>query len=146
MSDLLTAFRDHLIEADLVRDPLEAGDLPPLFLELRGGAPGPGDLKPPENHPDLVITAYLSGGISPAPHQSMLRKDTVDVWLRSRQGGFSVDFEEAMREEIVDKRAWLMGELEIIESLEWRALARVPEEDGQPYTYIVSYIFERRSP
>lgn len=71
---VLTALRDALLAAGLVRRPRDAGALPPLHIEPSGGAPAPhdrADASDPaaqrETDNDLVVTLRFSGDVTPAP-------------------------------------------------------------------------------
>lgn len=58
-TDVLTALRNELETAGLVRDANTAGVLPPLIIEPEGGAPAPGERDEPENDANLMVSADL---------------------------------------------------------------------------------------
>jgi hypothetical protein len=144
--DLLTHLRDHLIAEGLVRRPSVAGAAPPMWLEPRDGVPAPGEGEnATEIGPTTVVGAYLTGGIPPRPYMAMLRRDTVDVWLRSQRAPLNFQLEVAIRTAVIDRRDWTMAGLQVVESLMWRPLQRL-ESGPQGYTHIFSLIFETYSP
>src|SRR5688572_1472041 len=87
---VLTALRDELLERALVRRPGDAGDLPPAFVEPRGGPPAPHDRADDadagarrETDNDLVVTLRLSSELSAAGPRARYRTVIVDVVYRS---------------------------------------------------------------
>lgn len=55
----LTAFREHLIAADLVRRPSEATpDAPPCHIEPQDGAPAPGEREGVEDDQALTVSLF----------------------------------------------------------------------------------------
>lgn len=144
--DLLTYLRDHLIAEGLVRRPSVSGTTPPMWLEPRHGTPAPGEGEnATEIGPTTVVGAYLTGGIPPRPYMAMLRRDTVDVWLRSQRAPLNFELEVAVRAAVIDRRGWVMAGLPVVESLLWRPLQRLESSD-QGYTHIFSLLFETYSP
>lgn len=89
VNDVLTAIRDDLTAAGIIRKPRTAGVLPPLFLEPDGGAPAPGELEAPEDNYDtakktgLVVSLFASE-LGEAPLDRYRRRIIVDVRYRSK--------------------------------------------------------------
>lgn len=84
-SAVLTAFRDELRLADLVRRPGDAGPLPPAFVEPEGGAPAPGDREGNEGLGDVAVTLRLGSEAPEDPESRYRRRVTIDVIYRSRK-------------------------------------------------------------
>jgi hypothetical protein len=84
-TDILTALRDHLVTAGIVRKPNVAGDAPPLVLDPLQGAPGPGELESIVNDRDLIISARPGGDIAPGPTDGWLLQTTIDLIYRGRE-------------------------------------------------------------
>lgn len=81
---ILTAFREELIAAGLVRRPSDAGALPPAHIEPLEGAVAPGDRHGTENDDELVISLFHSGDLSETNYDAALRRRTViDVRYRT---------------------------------------------------------------
>ena len=97
-SAILTAFREELLAAGLVRRPGDAGALPPAHGERRGGTPAPGEGEGTEVHADLVIGIRASGELAEGTgyETAQRRRLVVDVTYRSAGAAgsklaFSVD-------------------------------------------------------
>lgn len=91
---LLTAMRDDLVAAGLVRKSGAAGALPPVIVEPAGGAPGPGDrfdatdpVASRETAGNLVVTLRLSGEVAASGPAARLRVAVIDVVYRSDTTG-----------------------------------------------------------
>lgn len=140
MATLLEHFRDHLVSAGVVRIPRVAGTVPPLWLEPRDGAPAPGDKTGTEDS-STVLSAFLTGGLASRPYESFMRTDIVDVWVRATQAPAVFDLETGLRAAIIDKRAWDMAGLTVIESLQWRPLQRLGS-DAQGFTFVCAFTFQ----
>lgn len=80
---VLTAFRDELELADLIRRPSAAGPLPPMHVEPAKGPPAPGEREAPEDHPSLVVTLRLSTEGSVRAGAAFIRTIIADVIYRS---------------------------------------------------------------
>lgn len=80
---VLTALRNELVTAGLVRRPATAGALPPAFVEPEGGAPAPKEREAPETDGELVVTLRLSGELGEAPFDAYRRRVVIDVIYRS---------------------------------------------------------------
>lgn len=103
---VLTAVRDDLVEAGLVRRASVAGVLPPVFVEPLEGPPAPGEREGTEAGTDLVVTLRLSGQTRPTPRT---RIDVVDVVYRSRTtAGLKAtrDLDEAIVTRLVNGSAY----------------------------------------
>jgi hypothetical protein len=146
MAYLLSALRSHLVAENIVRVPAVSGVKPPMWLEPRNGAPAPGEGdSPTEIGHDAVLSAFVTGGIPARPREVELRKDVVDIWIRVAAANLAFDIEEQLRAAIVDRVDWTMGGLHIGESLQWRSPLQRLESGPQGWTFVSSYIFERRA-
>jgi hypothetical protein len=141
VSDLLTELRAHLVGEDIVRVPRTPGPRPPLFLEPRRGVPAPGEGKDPERGVDAVIGAWISGGIPPRPYESWQRRQIVDLRLRTAEGGRAHELDAAIRAVLIDRRAWTMGTLRVLESQLWRELQPLGAGE-QGFEHVVAYVFQ----
>lgn len=93
-ADILTAFREELIEAGLVRRPSEAGAEYPMHIEPRDGAPAPGEREAVEDHATLVVSIFASGELGETTYDAATRRRLViDVRYRS---GSNAALREAM--------------------------------------------------
>lgn len=81
-SAILTALRQELVNAGLVRPPSVAGALPPAHVEPVDGAPAPGEREEPEDHASLVVSLFYSGDVTPAAFTDG-RTGVIDVRYRS---------------------------------------------------------------
>lgn len=138
--DLLEYVRTYLVAEGLVKVPNTAGALPPLVLEPRNGAPAPaeGDFE----DEDLVISAFIASGIPSVRHEGFIRTDAVDFWVRATTPRDAVAFDQELVPLLHDKRGWDMAGLEVIESLQFRALQRL-SSGPQGWTFTTEYTFER---
>lgn len=142
---LLSALRAYLVSEEIVRVPATPGTEPPMWLDPRDGVPAPGEgQNPVEVGKDAVLGAYITGGIKARPREPELRKQVVDVWIRTKSAATAPLIDAQLYEALVDRVDWTMGGLHICESLEWRPLQRL-ESGPQGWTYISAYIFERRA-
>jgi hypothetical protein len=139
---LLNGMQAHLIAQGIVRKPGVAGAVPPLWLEPIG-TPAPGEGQGDYADPNLVLAAYLTGGIAPEPYGSWHRQTIVDIRVRAARDKayLAEDVELAVSKALIDKRDWMMGGVYVVESEQWRALQRLGS-DEQGYEYVVSYLFE----
>jgi hypothetical protein len=139
---LLNGMQAHLIGAGIVRKPGVAGDGAALVARADrhpGSRGGQGDYA----DPNLVLAAYLTGGIAPDPYGSWHRQTIVDIRVRAARDKayLAEDVELAMTKALIDKRDFMMGGVYVVESEQWRALQRLGS-DEQGYEYVVSYLFE----
>lgn len=81
---ILSAIRQELVNAGLVRRPGTAGAAPPMVLEPVEGAPAPGELDGVENDATLIVTLRLSGDLAEGPLDTYRRRTVVDVVYRSK--------------------------------------------------------------
>ena len=141
--DLLPALADHLVAQGIARHPHEPGELPPLYVEP-DKLPAPGEAADAtERHPETVLALYLSPGIPPAPYESWLRRDGVQLRLLVRAVADAVALERQIRAEIVDRRNWLMAGLQVIESSMWSDMARLGFDERAGATDLsANYLFE----
>jgi hypothetical protein len=135
--ELIRALRDYLIAEGLVRHAdTPASPLPPVWATPEGGAVAPGDKSAPQDHPDLVLSIFDSGGFSPpTPHSSFLRRDTVDLRFRARRYHQASELEAQLRALLVGdigRRGWNMGAVRVESCEEWRPFQPDPSAAGQP--------------
>lgn len=142
MALLLEHFRDHLVSRGLVRKPAVAGVLPPLWLEPRNGAPAPGEgNNATERHPDVVIAAFMSGGVPAQRHEGFFRYDGIDIQLRARTAPLALTFESNLRATINDQRQLDMAGLTVIECLQFRPLQSLGR-DEHSFDYVTEYLLQ----
>lgn len=143
---LLDSLRQHLIDEGIVRDPRVAGALPPFWREPRLGAPAPGEgSTATEIGPTVVVSAFMSGGVPARPYEAFWRRQTVDLWLRTKTAPQAFDIDSSIYAVLADRRNWNMAGLLVIQSRQWRELQRLGS-DEQGFTYIASYLFETYVP
>jgi hypothetical protein len=144
---VMTPLRDYLVAQGLARVPRVAGVAHPLYIQPRLGAPAPGEAPPrgdpagPEVDADVVLALFPTGGFSPGPYEAAWRLPTVDLRIRSRKAYMARQVEEPISLALVDKREWMMGSLQVIESLMWRPLQPLGS-DAQGFDHVVSYRFQ----
>ncbi len=138
---LLEHLREHLITAGLVRKPAAAGALPPMWLEPRDGVKAPGEGTTTERHPDLIVGAFMSGGVISQRHQGFFRFDGVDIHLRARTAPIALRFESDLRAAINDRRNVDFAGLTIIECLQFRPLQSLGR-DEQSFDYVTEYLLQ----
>lgn len=147
MPHLLNAMQAELIARNIVRKPGVGGTPPPLHLEPTLGVPAPGEGQPPAMDANLVLGAFLTGGVAPDPYGSWHRQVIVDVRIRAKRDAayLAEDIELAITKALIDKRDWTMGSgaatMYVVESEQWRALQRLGS-DEQGFEFLTSYIFE----
>lgn len=145
MPDVLGPLRTYLIAQGLVRNPTIASSLPPMWLEPQHGTPAPGETPSGGNTTqigaDLVIGAFLSGGFPVGPYESSWRIPTVDLRLRGRTSPVVKTAEAQITAALIDKREWVMGGINVIESQLWRPLQPIAIDD-QSFDFVVSYSFQ----
>lgn len=145
MADLLTALRDYLVSAGVVRKPSVAGVLPPLWLEKQLGVPAPGEGQGNEVGSDLVLGAFLTGGFAPEPYGSWIRKPIIDIRFRGLSVQTIQTTELAITKALIDKRDWMMSTQYVVEAEQWRALQRLGS-DEQGWEFVSAYWFELLRP
>jgi hypothetical protein len=146
---LLEGLRTFLIAKGAVRSPTMAGAAlpspPPLFLQPEGGAPGPGDKKGNENHADIMLSAFMSGGLTARTYEEDLRRDTVDIWFRCRKMPFAAEREALLRSVLLidppAPRNFFMGAVQVHACQEWRPLQPLAIE-GAPHNFVWSLLFD----
>lgn len=80
---VLTAFRNELEGAGLIRRPGDAGELPPMFVEPITGPPAPGEREGTEAGDELVVTLRLSSELPARAGEAFVRGMVFDVVYRS---------------------------------------------------------------
>lgn len=149
MPTLLTALRDHLVTNGIGRDPTVPGALPPVWREPKLGTPAPGEAPPNGNSTqagtDAVIGLFITSGIAPQPYESFMRKPIVEARLRTSNADRAEQLELAMSAVLLDRRAFTMGGLFVIECEQFNALGRLGS-DEQGFEFTTSYVFELYRP
>lgn len=146
MPDVLPALRDHLATEGIVREPRTAGAVPPLWLDPRRGAPAPGEGSAPETDAEVVLAAFLTGGVPPEFGEGYSRRDVVDLHIRTTRAPRAKQLEEQLVAELAPapygaRFAWDLAGLFVIESRMWRALQPLTH-DEQSYTFVVAFLIE----
>lgn len=139
--NLLENLATYLVAQGLVKQPGAVGAPPPLYIDPRDGVPAPAAVAPAT---DAVLGAFVTGGIPARVREAELRKDVVDIWIRTKTSPRAHAIEEQIRAVLIDKMDWQMGAMHISETLQWRPLQRF-ESNADGYTYLTAYIFERRA-
>ena len=141
---LIEALRDHLVAAGLVRDPRVAGPLPPCWRTPANGVPAPGEGTTTERG-DLVVGLFPAPGIPMRSFDAgVLRKDGVDIRIRSKTAPAAIALDDAIRAELSDRRAYDLAGLTIVESLLERPLDLIVSDD-QGFDFLAGYVFERHA-
>lgn len=84
-TDVLSAFRLELVVAGLARRASQAGAGPPVLVEPTDGARAPGEAEDPvEDDPNLVLSLFHDGDVSPADNFDAAATRRVVVALRYR--------------------------------------------------------------
>lgn len=150
-SDLLNAFREHMITAEIVRRPAAGvqGTRPPMFIEPEDGPLAPGDLKKPEeNDALLVVSIFWGGGIPADANDGYRLRGTIDVRLRSRgtpglQRAMSVAariraemFEPGAESPGIARQGWSMAGVPMIRTGEWAPLGRIGSSRDAGYDHV----------
>lgn len=140
---LLSALREDLVDRGIVRKPSVAGPASPMWLEPRVGVPAPGEGDVPvEVGQDMVLGAYLTGGISPQPYGSFLRKAIIDIRYRCSHPKLAEQAYVDITAALIDRRDFTLGGTTyIVECEEWRSLQRLGS-DQQSFDYVSALIFE----
>ena len=143
---LLDYVTDYLVAQNLVRKPNVAapgGDpnRPVLWRSPRNGVPAPGEGSGTEVSPALVVGAFRSTGEATQPWESFRELPYVDFRIRAARADLVFPFEDTLRALLHDKRAWDMAGLQVIESLQFRALQFIGS-DNQAFDYSTEYRFE----
>lgn len=146
--DLLSALRNHLVTAAIVRKPSVAGAAPPLWLEPRLGTPAPGEgNNPTEVGTSLVIGAYYDGGISTGPYESVswIYRD-IQIVYRGLSVPTILNTDLAIRAQLIDRRDWMLnGTLYVLESSQVGVLSPLVS-DEQGYDQRTTYRFQLPTP
>lgn len=147
--DLLTNLRQFLINAGLVRDPRNgSSSLPPMWVAPRYGTPAPGQtegLKAQEVGKDIVLAINPGTGIPPARYEGFLRHNVVDIVYRGRIPQPVLSLENQIRAQINDKRAYMLVNVPVNESLLFRDLQFLGS-DEIAFNYMQSYQFDLWGP
>lgn len=140
---LIDCLRTELISAGLVRDQKVPGSLPPCWRTPRNGVPAPGEGSATEKGDTVVVALYPASGIPRRPHDAgVLRTDGVDIRIRAKASVDAIELDDQIREILVDRRGWIMGGLQIVESRLERPLDLIYSDD-QGFDFVAGYLFER---
>lgn len=140
---LIDACRTYLIAQGVVRDPRTAGALAPCWRSPREGVPAPGDGTGNEIGATVVVGLFTAAGIARDPYDALsLRTDGLDVRIRSTTAPAAIELDDLMRTALMDKRAWAMGGLTIVESRLERPLQMI-QSNEQGFDFVSGWLFER---
>lgn len=148
-TDLLGAFRAHLIAGGIVRLPSGGPDdgLPPMFIEPEAGPISPGHARSPvEDDATLILSIFYGGAIAAGDDAFRLRS-TIDVRFRSRT---SAGLQRAalvatrIRDEMfepgdspgIPRQGWAMAGVPLIRTGEWAPFQRVGSTDEGGYDHV----------
>jgi hypothetical protein len=111
------------------------------------GTPSPKD---PPNNPvewdaDLILGAFLSGGIAPGPYASWRRDPIVDLRFRGLTVQNIEALELAISKALIDRRDFMLASLYLVECEQVTALQRLGS-DEQGYEFVTSYVFTAYRP
>lgn len=145
-TDVLGAFRNHLVALELMRKASVAGPLPPAIIEPRGGAPAPGEGEGTANDPDLIVTLRGGGEIPPGDNGWLLQT-TIDVRYRGltaeRIMRLDADIVASLHEGPgIRRRAWEMGGLFVLETGIWVGLTPLEHHAAQGFDYVTRIYVE----
>jgi hypothetical protein len=130
---------------------------PPIWRSPPDGTPAPNDRKNTNADDGLVLGAWLSGEIAPAPGQGYSNRYTIDIDLRSKQMASIQAKADELRDEFAPGTGGLDGagipglridwQLDpggpaVIESRLWRGLQMLDASGGEGYTYRIAFLFE----
>ena len=143
-ADLLHHLREMLIDEGIVRRPPVVDDAYPMFIQPDGGAPAPGEKEPPENDDEMILTIMDGGDIPSETFLGHIRRATVDLYFRTAKGKTpdAMDLEPQINALIVDKWAWDMAGLFVLESKLWAGMQQVRNAPGDGTTWVVKFYFE----
>lgn len=117
------------------------GMLLPVFIEPIDGAPAPGQRTGTEDNKHAVISLVYTGGFVTGPYEKFRRKETYDLWIRSKTPQLAKIIDNRLWKLLHDKRDWDMAGLTVIESMQWRPLQPIGTDPGV-YSFICSYVLE----
>lgn len=162
-TDVLTAFRDHLVAQSLVRRASVSGAQsatgapPPCHIEPTDGAPpAPGERETTENDATLVVTLRHSITPGESNFDSYRRRVVIDVIYRSKGTGAlkrAYDLDESIDRLIGSGRpdyglGWQMGSgspVWVLSSQRMAGIGPVSRDQGQGSWEQAKYVFEVRS-
>jgi len=142
---ILTALRDAMLAAGLVRRGSAPGNLPPILVEPSGGAPAPHDRADAgdaaatrETDNDLVVTLRYAGDVTPAPGPSARTRVVIADLIYRSQGTTALKAGRALDAAVADLLAGpttygqgvqLPG-LFVVQASVWAGLSPVSDVDG----------------
>lgn len=152
---VLTAFREELVAAGLVRRPSEAGAAPPAHIEPLEGAVAPGDRAAPENDAELVVSIFHSGDLSePNGYEAAQRRRTViDVRYRASTNAGErriMALDGAIRARLINPATnygygFVIGTaapLSVYQAALWGGLGLVQRGAGVGLDFVAKYLIE----
>lgn len=164
-SQVLTAFRNLLVDEGLVRRASVAGDQsapdppgkpskspPPVHVEPIA-PPAPGEREAPEDDATLVVTLRNSPGFGESNFDSYRRRVVVDVVYRSKGTGAlkrAHELDAAIADLVASGRpdyglGWQMDGVWILSSQRYTDIGPVSRDPSQGSTELAKYLFEVRA-
>lgn len=152
-TDVLTALRNELEAAGIVRDPNTAGDLPPLFIEPEA-APAPGERDAPEDDALLTVSADLDVTIAAGPFLAGRPRIVIRLRYRSRTTIGLIRarrLDAAIVARILDRPdgglGWVMDEdgdhpVLVLESSSYAGLSKIGVTEDGVTDQVARYVFE----
>lgn len=105
--------------------------------------PAPGDGTGNEIGATAVVGLFTAAGIARDPYDALsLRTDGLDIRIRSTTAPAAIELDDLMRGALMDKRAWTMGGLTIVESRLERPLQMIQSSE-QGFDFLSGWLFER---
>lgn len=152
-TDILTALRNELVTAGLVRKPGNAGPLTPLHV-AEDVAPAPGDREPPETDANLVVTADLDVELGRPNFAASTRIIVIRFLYRSRKTAGLIRarrLDSAILDRIADRPdgglGWIMDQggahpVFVHSSALYGGLGRVAMSEDGVIDHSARYVFE----
>jgi hypothetical protein len=149
MARLLTALRDQLVTAGIVRDPSVAGSLPPFWRDPKLGTPAPGEgNNPTRSAPTPSSPRYLVGGIAPQPLRLLVAMADRRTSVPDQQGVLGRRPGACHQRPAPDRRDFMLGGssgLYVVECQQNLPLQRL-SSDEQGWEHLTQYVFQTYRP
>lgn len=155
--EILTAFRQHMVDAGLVRKPPDVDPgRHPMFVEPADGPWGPGPqegLKPVEQDPLLAVSIFWGTGIPAGEADGYQLAGTIDVRFRSAGAAgaqAASALAAAMRAQLFEpngqrKHGWVMGGLYVYTTGETSGFTRLASSRAEGFDDVWKAYVETRS-
>lgn len=145
--DLLEAIRAELADEEILRPAGVAGALPPLWLEPADGPPAPGEATGSGGDDTTIVSAFRTGEVPRSPGQGYSDRAIVDFRIRSKDARVGPDLVDRLSDLFAPaplgvRHDWSMGGLQLLESRQWRPIARLGSSRAQGFEWVVAYLFE----